>query len=126
MQAAYRRFWAVATTVERQPPRRWRAALATVAIDPFLTRLLEGFRAQRARGLRQYGTVSSRPTVVDLSTDRASIVDCQDASRSGEADLDSGLPRTVGAPRTPFAATLVRGSGRVWRLADARYLAGSC
>jgi len=123
---AYRRFWAVASTVDSQPRPVWRARLAAVAAEPLLSRMLSGFDAQTAAGSRQYGTVVTHPVVVRSDAARASIVDCQDASGSGLLDTATGLPSTVGSARTPVAATLLRGPTGGWRVSEARYLDGSC
>jgi hypothetical protein len=126
VEAAYRRFWAVADDVDSRPPDQWRSVLATVTADPLLSRIVDGLLAQRAAGHRQYGQVVPHPTVVGLSIGTASVLDCQDASRAGEADADSGLPATAGNPRTPVAATLVRSTDGRWRVDQARYLPGAC
>jgi len=126
IEAAYRRFWTVTATIGTLPTYRWRAALSTVAIDPLLSRVYDGIEANYKAGIREYGVVRPRPTVVSVGGGRASVLDCQDASMAGEIDADTGLPKTVGSPRTPVAATLVRGTDGTWRLSDARYLDGPC
>jgi len=126
VEAAYRRFWTVTAGMGRQPVARWRAVLSTVAVEPLLSRLYDGYQANYRAGVGEYGLVRPRPAVVGVRGGRASVVDCQDASMSGEIDTDTGLPRTVGGARTPVAATLVRGADGVWRLSDARYLDSSC
>ena len=122
---AYLRFWQVAQTVDSRPGPQWRAALSTVTGQPLLDELLDGLRGQQADGVRQYGTVSPRPAVVDLSPQRATVVDCQDASRSGEVDSDTGAVRKVGSARTPVAAVLRKARG-TWLVTEARYLADPC
>lgn len=123
---AYRRFWAVAQTVDQRPPGQWRPILAQVAGEPLLDQLLNGFTAARAHGTIQYGTVDPRPTVADLTTDRASIIDCQDASGSGEIDRYTGTVQKVGSARTLVAAVVTRDHTDRWVVTDARYLPGSC
>jgi hypothetical protein len=110
---AYRRFWAVASTVDSQPQPRWRTVLAAVAAEPLLSRLLSGLEAQKAAGDRQYGVVVTRPVVVRIEADQTSIVDCQDASKSGLLDTTTELPTTVGSARTPVAATMQHGADGV-------------
>lgn len=126
VEEAYQRFWVVAMEVDKQRPSRWRETLSTVAAEPLLTDLLDGFKAQHAKGLVEYGKVVSRPTVVDLQPDRASIMDCQDASASGELDVESGAPKTIGSSRTAVAAVLRRDVHRGWRVVQLRYLEGPC
>lgn len=123
---AYRRFWAVAVALDRQPPERWRETLSAVAGDPILGDLLDGYTAQRSQGTVSFGSVVPRPEVVDLRPGRASVLDCQDASASGELDLESGEVKEVGSPRTPVAAVLRTYDGARWRVTELRYLDQPC
>ena len=124
--AAYRRFWTVAESLRSRPPATWRSALAEVAAEPLLSRVHSGLLAERESGVEEYGSVVPQPRVVALDGHRAAVVDCQDASGSGEIDAATGLPRSVGSARTPVSATLVRGRDGRWRVSDARYLDGGC
>lgn len=126
VEAAYRRFWAVSWDVDKQAPERWRQLLAAVSVDPELTRLYAGTKAQHEAGIQLYGQVVPRPSVTRLAQGRAEVKDCQDASNAGQADAASGKRRTVGVARTPVAASLARGSDGVWRVSDVRYPGGSC
>ena len=128
VEAAYRRFWAVGQTFDHDyPPSQWREVLARVATDPLLSRALSGARLQRGHGIVLYGQVILRPTVVSVSPDgRARVSDCQDTSRTGQADAKTGRRRTVGVPRTPVRATLVRGRDGQWRVSDVDYVGGRC
>ena len=126
VEAAYRKFWEVSWDVDKQPVGRWRPLLATVSVDPELTRLYAGTKAQSTAGIRLYGKVVPRPTVLRASGGRAEVRDCQDASKAGQADARSGKPKTVGVARAPVTASLVRGSDGVWRVSDVRYTGGSC
>jgi hypothetical protein len=124
--AAYAGFWVVAQTLDSQPPARWRPLLAAVAADPLLSAVLSGLRGEAALGHRQYGQVIPRPRLVAAAARRVSILDCQDASRSGLSDIDTGLPVTAGSARTPLAAVLEKSRDGKWRLVQARYLPGTC
>ena len=123
---AYRRFWEIATDVGNHPVKEWRPRLQLVATDPFLSELLDGLSEQRQRGVVDFGTVDLRPTVATFLPTRASIIDCQDASRSGEADRFTGEVKTVGSSHTAFTATLTRSSSGRWQVTQARYLPESC
>ena len=94
-------------TSTRSAPACGSATPVSAAAEPLLPRLLAGMRGQAAAGVRQFGTVVTRPTVVRLVGDRASVVDCQDASRSGVVYARTGLPNSVGSPRT----AVFRGAG---------------
>jgi hypothetical protein len=116
----------VSVAASGRPPGEWRRVLSAVAAEPLLSQLVDGLAHQRARGRADYGVVVVRPSVVALEAGRASVVDCQDASRSGERDLDTGLPLTVGSARTPVAAVLRWLPDRRWLVSEARYVEGSC
>lgn len=126
VEAAYRRFWSVSWDVDKQPPARWRSLLASVSVDPQLTRLYAGTKAQRAAGIRLYGRVVPRPSVGRIGGGRAEVTDCQDASHAGQADARTGAPKTVGVARAPVTASVVHGSDGGWRVAEVRYRGGSC
>jgi hypothetical protein len=126
VESAYRRFWVVSWDVDKQPASRWRAVLATVSVDPELTRLYAGTKAQQQAGIRLYGQVHARPTVRQVAGNRATVSDCQDASKAGQADARTGKPKTVGVARSPVEATMLRGADGAWRVSDVRYTGGSC
>ena len=126
VEAAYRKFWEVSWDVDKQPAVLWRPLLATVYVDPELTRLYAGTKAQNTAGIQLYGKVVPRPSVLRLAGGRAEVRDCQDASKAGQADARSGTPKTVGVARAPVTASLVRGPDGVWRVSDVRYTGGSC
>ena len=123
---AYRQFWRIAAEVGRYPTGEWRARLRPVAAEPFLSELLKGLAEQQERGVVDFGTVQLHPTVAALLSTRASIIDCQDASRSGEADRITGEVKTVGSSRTLFTATLTKSLRGEWQITQARYLPDSC
>lgn len=123
---AYLRFWTVTATLTDLPAGEWWARLATVAADPLLTDVYDGLRTQQAEGRRDYGTVMPHPTIVASTAGQASVVDCQDASRSGELDVASGLPVSTGKARTPLAGTVMRGRDGRWRVSQLHYLDSDC
>ena len=128
VEAAYREFWRVGQSFDRDYPQpQWRGVLSRVAADPVLSRALSGARLQRQNGTVLYGQVVLRPRVVSVGPQgRARVSDCQDTSRTGQADAKSGKHRTVGVPRSPVNATLVRGVDGHWRVSDVEYTGGWC
>ena len=62
----------------------------------------------------------------DLTADRASILDCQDASRSGEINRDTCIIQKAGSAHTAVAAVLRRDVHGTWRVTEARYLPDPC
>jgi len=127
VERAYQQFWVTAQTVDRQPPERWREVLSAVAAEPLLDQLLDGLAGQRKKGVVMYGTVTPRPTIAQIAGGRATVMDCQDASRSGELDGATGAIQRVGTARTPFAAVLrYDAQTRRWLVTEARYLPEPC
>lgn len=123
---AYRRFWVVAYTLDSHPVGEWSGRLGSVATDPLLPRLLEALKAQHVSGIREYGQVRPRPVTVEVDGGIVTILDCQDASGAGEAYAETGMPKTVGRPRTPIAASLRLGADGRWRVSQAKELDSTC
>jgi hypothetical protein len=128
VEAAYRRFWLVTWTVDRDHPAAdWRTVVATVAVDPELGLVVSGTRQLRLSGLTLYGRPIPHPTVMPVNGgDMARVRDCQDASHSGQADAATGRARTVGVARNLVEAVLVRGADGRWRVSRISYPGGSC
>ena len=122
----YRRFWSIASGLSRQPPESWRRTLATVAVEPLLSEMVDAATEQHRKGLLDFGTIRLHPRIVRSSTRRVSIVDCQDASGSGLLDAETGAVTSVGSARTPFAGVMDLSSDGRWRLSQARLLDGGC
>jgi hypothetical protein len=97
-----------------------------VAAEPQLSRIVEGLRSLRGRSVTLYGSVTSRVSSVDITGSRATLRDCQDASKAGQADAATGKPKTVGVARSPIQATLERGTDGAWRVTGVSYPGGSC
>ena len=128
VDAVYRRFWVLEASFDsRYPAARWRAVLSAVAADPVLTRLLDGAAAQQRQGIRIYGQAVPRPAIPAIGGRAAvRVADCQDDSRTGQADARTGRPRSVGVARTPVVAVVVRGQDGRWRVSDVHYVGGRC
>ncbi|WP_148311471.1 hypothetical protein [Amycolatopsis japonica] len=127
VEAAYSAFWSRTLQTDDEPEDSWRAAMAAVAVDPQLTTTLNAMRAQKQAGIKVYGDVTARIQSVQVDGASAIVRDCQDASRTGQADAATGDPKTVGVPRNPVSADLKRDSsdGR-WRVAKVAFPGGTC
>lgn len=126
VEEAYRRFWSVSWSLDRRPRAEWRATLATVAVDPALTRALAGTDVHQRDGITLYGKVVAHVREVRITAGQARLVDCQDASHAGQADAKTGQPKNVGVAHAPVVALLVRGRDNLWRVSQARYTGGEC
>ncbi len=127
VETAYSAFWSRTLQTDDEPEDTWRAAMTAVAVDPQLTTTLNAMRTQRQSGIKVYGDVTARIQSVQIDGASAKVADCQDASRTGQADATTGDPKTVGVPRNPVAADLKRDNtdGR-WRVAKVAFPGGTC
>ena len=126
-ETAYRQFWRVSRTFDRRYPQRsWRHVLGEVAADPALSLVLAQATAQARNRIVLYGSVVPHPAVTLRGRARASVRDCQDASRAGQADAVTARRRTVGVARNPITAALALGADGRWRVASVDFPGGSC
>lgn len=127
VKTAYTQFWPRSLAIPNSPPKTWRNALAEIAVDPQLTTTLEAMRRNKQAGVKPYGEVTTRISSVDVHGDRSTVIDCQDGSRSGQADAATGDRKTVGTKSIPIHAELRRDSadGR-WKVSRLEYPGGQC
>lgn len=123
--ADYEEFWVRLRYVEDKAESTWDRYLAEVAVDPQLKLSLQATRFQKQNGIALYGEVRSRISDVKVDGDKATIVDCQDASESGQADATTGKKKTVGVPRNPVRARLELDHDQ-WKVAKITYPGGDC
>ncbi|WP_158684532.1 hypothetical protein [Amycolatopsis orientalis] len=127
VEAAYTQFWPRTMHADDNPEDTWHDAVAAVATDPQLTTTLNAMRYQKQAGIKIYGDVTARIVSVDVTRDTAKVVDCQDASRTGQADAKTGDRKTVGVPRNPVNASLKRDtSDGQWKVAQVSFPGGTC
>lgn len=123
----YRAFWAILTPASRAKPEARRAMLETVAVDPSLTRTLNGMRASDSIGEVAYGQEVVRPELVSADGGTATLRDCQDGSAAGRVKVATGEKVTVGVKDALAIVTMQRGADAVWRVSTVEYQpAGSC
>jgi hypothetical protein len=126
-EAAYRAFWPVLTTFAREPEARWRSVLGRVAAEPQVGLTIALTLEQRRNGITVYGRPTPRaPKVTIGAGGQATVQDCADFSRTGQADARTGQRRTVGIARNPVLVTLRQGEDGRWRVVEVRYPGGRC
>lgn len=127
VEAVYTDFWVRTFHTGVMPEDRWHGAMSAVAVDPQLTTTLNAMHAQKEAGLAVYGDVTARIVSVRIGDTSATVVDCQDASRSGQADARTGDRKTVGILRNPVTANLTRDKtdGR-WKVNQVTFPGGVC
>lgn len=127
VEVAYTQFWPRSLAVPNAPEDTWRDAMAALAVDPQLSTTLEAMRRNKQVGVKPYGDVTTRISSVDIRGDRAMVNDCQDGSRSGQADATTGDRKTVGSPHIPIHAQMVRDTvDGQWKVSQLEYPGGPC
>ncbi|WP_143086496.1 hypothetical protein [Amycolatopsis saalfeldensis] len=127
VEAAYTQFWPRSLAIPGTPESAWRNAMAELAVDPQLSITLDAMSRNKQAGVKPYGDVTTRISRVELDGDHATLNDCQDGSRSGQADAATGDRKTVGTSQIPIRAHLVRdvADGR-WKVSQLEYPGGPC
>jgi hypothetical protein len=123
---AYDQFWRRIHEASGKPEASWRPSLSEVATDPQLSTTLQGLGLLRQQSLTLYGLETAHIGTVKVDGDRATVIDCQDGSTAGQAEAQTGTRKTVGVPRNPVKATVLRGTDGRWRVSDINYPGGAC
>lgn len=127
VEAAYTQFWPRSLAIPSTPEDAWQAAMAKLAVDPQLSTTLTAMHRNKQVGVKPYGDVTTRISSVEVNGDKATVIDCQDGSRSGQADATTGDRKTVGSPQIPIHAQMSRdASDGQWKVAQLEYPGGSC
>ncbi|TDD41375.1 hypothetical protein [Saccharopolyspora elongata] len=126
VERAYRDFWRITWNSTTERDGVWDAEVRRVAGQELADQITSRAREQLAGGIRLYGAVVARVSSVQITGGQASVQDCQDASRAGQADLASGNPKNVGIARNLVHATLTKGPDAVWRVDRIEFPGGEC
>lgn len=120
-------FWPVLTTFDRRYPEgQWRVVLGRFSVDPQLSQAIAVAKEQRRNGITLYGQPRPRtPQTRINSKAKATLTDCVDFSRSGQADAKTGQRKTVGLARTRVTLTLSKGPDG-WRVSAVAFPGGNC
>ena len=101
--------------------------MAALAVDPQLSTTVEAMHRNKQVGVKPYGDVTTRISRVEVHGDQATVIDCQDGSRSGQADAATGARKTIGSPQIPIHAHMVRDAADgQWKVSQLEYPGGSC
>ncbi|WP_203883445.1 hypothetical protein [Planotetraspora kaengkrachanensis] len=124
--AVYRDLYPAGQRAEQTPPEERRAILEDVATQPLLDRMLRGIAALRVTRRVTWGTPVIHAFDVEIKDDRATLHDCQDGTKSGQADDKTGERLTHGKSGTHLIATLQTGEDGVWRVSKVEQVKAPC
>jgi hypothetical protein len=121
---AYTGFWAALPKASRADAAMVRAQLLIpVTTDPELSQLISTMQRQQQQHQRMYGDHQAHVQSVEISDGKATLRDCQDASRAG-IETTNGRKLTVGVKHNPVVATLLM-RGKVWKVSTIEHPAGT-
>ncbi|MFE0024095.1 hypothetical protein [Amycolatopsis sp. NPDC059021] len=127
IESAYTQYWPRSAQTPHKPENTWHDAMAAIAVEPQLSTTLDAMHRNKGLGLTTYGDVTVRIASVEVVGATAKVVDCQDASHAGQADANTGKPKTVGVPRMPVHATLARDpADGQWKVSQLDFPGGAC
>ncbi|MFF3671591.1 hypothetical protein [Microtetraspora malaysiensis] len=124
--AVYRDLYPAGQHAEQALPEERKAILERVATQPLLNRMLRGIAALRATDRVTWGNPVLHTFDVQVKDDRATLHDCQDTSRTGQANAKTGERLIHGKSRTHLVATLLRGVDGAWRISTLEQVNEPC
>lgn len=117
VRQSYTRYWAVLPEAEHADSEsRRRQLLSGYATEPQLSTALRGINDLHAKDLTSAGYVMVHITKVHVEDARATVWDCQDATKALVQQRSTGRTVSRGVPNDQLRATLTRGSDGQWRI----------
>jgi len=127
IQKIWVKYWEVTGSNIRLPANQRKAALATVAVEPHVTKLLEAEARFVKNGWDNYGTPGHRPYWGPpiAGADQAIMGDCMDFSHVGRLEVKSRKALTVGIARSNVRGIFERDSLGDWHVSGLQILQGT-
>ncbi|MFC5830043.1 hypothetical protein [Nonomuraea insulae] len=126
IRTAYQNLYTAGQQAEKTPADQRRLILADVAADPLLNRMLRGIAALQATGRVTWGTPVLNTFDVKVDDDTATLHDCQDDTKTGQADAKTGERLTHGTTGTHLVVTYQKGKDGIWRASTLKQVDDPC
>jgi hypothetical protein len=126
--AAYNGYWAATKRAGLVPIDQVPTILAPYATPALISAVTNALKDIHAKLEEPWGDITVHVYSIKAAGTRASLRDCQDASRAGMADARTHqlIPNTRGKPTVDYSVTLQRDSDGKWRVGGLRNLGTSC
>lgn len=124
--AVYRDLYPAGQRAEKTAPEERKAILEHVATQPLLDRMLRGIAALRVTRRVTWGSPVIHASDIVIKGDQATLHDCQDGTRLGQADDKTGEHLTHGKGGTHLVATLQNGKDGAWRVSKVEQVEEPC
>ncbi|MEU5993868.1 hypothetical protein ABZ806_33265 [Spirillospora sp. NPDC047418] len=126
MASAYTKFVAMLDRADSLPVEFRKRDLATVMVDPQLSRVLRRIEEMKKQHIATYGQVAVRIKSVQLTASGATVFDCQDSSNAGILHSITGKKINRGVREGNTKALLVKGSDGQWRVRKSITIGEGC
>ncbi|MFI0410601.1 hypothetical protein ACH34S_32325 [Actinomadura sp. 3N508] len=124
--AAYTKFVAMLDRADSLPADSRKHELATVMVDPQLSRVLRRIDEMKSRRIATYGHIIVHVKNVQLTASGATVDDCQDTRNSGLLNSVTRKKINRGIQQERTQALLVKGSDGQWRVSRSTTLGEGC
>jgi hypothetical protein len=125
---AWVRFWTVFIDASKRPVAERKKLMAQVAVEPYLTDVLQGIEEGTARGEGLYGNVTHRFYWAPASppSRHESIGDCMDTTQFGSYEVKTGDKLTKGYERDNNNVTFYKDDDGSWKVQQILVLDTPC
>ncbi|MFI7033564.1 hypothetical protein OHB01_26090 [Microbispora hainanensis] len=125
---AYTAYWPASTRAVTLPREEARRLLSQYETDDQVEGELKGIARYQEMDREGWGEVVVHVKKVTVKGDTATVLDCMDASRTGEADSRTHklIPGTLSTPYFSVEATMRRGADGRWRILQKKALESKC
>lgn len=124
--AAYTKFVAMLDRAGSLPDETRKRQLATVMVDPQLSRVLQRIEKMKSQNIATYGHIIVHVKSVQLTASGATVHDCQDSRNSGILNSITRKKINRGVQQGHTKALLVKGSDRQWRVSKSITIGEGC
>ncbi|TDC69850.1 hypothetical protein E1200_07105 [Actinomadura sp. GC306] len=124
--SAYTKFVAMLDRADSLPAESRKAQLATVMVDPQLSRVLRRIDEMKRQNIATYGHVIVHVKSVQLTESGATVIDCQDSRGAGTMNSVTGKKINRGVQQGSTKALLVKGSDGQWRVSKSITVGEGC
>ncbi|MWA02758.1 hypothetical protein F8568_020740 [Actinomadura sp. LD22] len=125
-ELAYRNFVAMLDRADSLPAESRRQQLATLMAEPQLSRVLKRIAVMKKQHLTTYGNVIVHVTSVQLTTNGATVLDCQDTRNAGLINSVTQKKVNRGVKEDSTKALLIKGRDGKWRVSKSITLGEGC
>ncbi|MFA1543496.1 hypothetical protein [Actinomadura monticuli] len=124
--SAYTKFVAMLDRADSLPVESRKRDLATVMVDPQLSRVMRRIDVMKKQHITTYGRVVVHIRSVQLTSSGATVFDCQNSSGAGIRNSITGKKIKRGVGKGHAKALLVKGSDGKWRVRKSIMIGEGC